>query len=121
MCDVQLSPGFSVASVLHHCQEHLQLTNIHDIPFRQTRRSKSGGDIPAVVVLVTNPDGVVYEHAAGKLNVASNVPLAVNAVFEIASMTKPVTSAAIMTLVESRHLNLDDAAAKYIRAIADMK
>src|SRR5262245_40452483 len=68
------------------------------------------GEIPAVVVLVTNADGVVYEHASGRLSVAGNVPLPKDAIFRIASMTKPVTSTAIMMLVESGKLKLDDAA-----------
>src|SRR5262245_26566456 len=79
------------------------------------------GEIPAVAVLVTNADGVVYEHASGKLNVAGNVPLPKDAIFRIASMTKPVTSVAIMMLVESGKLRLDDAAEKYVPAIGAMK
>ena len=79
------------------------------------------GEIPAAVVLVTNADGVVYEHAAGKLSVAGNVPLPKDAIFRIASMTKPVTSVAIMMLVESGTLKLDDPAAQYAPAIGTMK
>ena len=81
----------------------------------------ASGDVPAVVVLVTNAEGVLYEHASGKLNVAGNVALKTDAIFRIASMTKPVTSAAIMTLIESGKLKLDDAAAQYVPAIGTMK
>lgn len=79
------------------------------------------GDVPAVVVLVTNADAVLYEHAAGRQNVAANTPLGDGAIFRIASMTKPVTSAAIMTLIESGRLKLDDPAAQYVPALGDMK
>ncbi len=78
-------------------------------------------EIPAVVVLVTSPDGVVFEHAEGKLDVAAGLPLRPDAVFRMASMTKPITSAAVMTLVESGKLRLDDPAARYVAALGHVK
>src|SRR6185295_4051113 len=65
------------------------------------------GDVPAVVVLVTNADGVIFEHAAGRRDVGANSTLHEDAIFRIASMTKPMTSAAIMMLMESGRLGLD--------------
>jgi methyl acetate hydrolase len=79
------------------------------------------GDVPAVVVLVTNADGVVFEHAAGKRDVSANAALHEDAIFRIASMTKPVTSAAIMMLVESGGLQLDDPAGRYLPSIDALK
>lgn len=72
------------------------------------------GDVPGVVALVVNKDGVLYERAFGKLDVARNVAMPANAIFRIASMTKPVTSAATMMLVESGQIALDDPIAKYL-------
>ena len=66
------------------------------------------GDTPGVVALVVNRDTVVYEGAAGKFDLAHDVAMPVNAIFQIASMTKPVTSVAIMMLVEEGKLKLDD-------------
>ena len=63
------------------------------------------GDAPAVVEIVVNRDGVLYEGAAG---------LPTNAIFNIASMTKPVTSVAIMMLREQGKLKLDDPVSKYL-------
>src|SRR5436190_1387876 len=54
------------------------------------------GDTPGVVALVVERDGVIYEGAGGKLDVGGNVPMPVNAIINIASMTKPITSLAIM-------------------------
>jgi methyl acetate hydrolase len=72
------------------------------------------GDTPGVVALVVGRDSVLYEGAAGKLDVAHGVAMPVNAIFSIASMTKPVTSVAIMMLFEEGKLNLDDSVSKYL-------
>ena len=71
-------------------------------------------DAPGVVGLVVDRQGVLFEGAAGKLDLARNVPLPVNAIFNIASMTKPVTSVAIMMLFEQGKLSLEDPVSKYL-------
>ena len=68
---------------------------------QQLSTAVSRGDTPGVVALVVGRDGVLYEGAAGKLDVANDIAMPANAIFAIASMTKPVTSVAIMTLVEA--------------------
>jgi methyl acetate hydrolase len=72
------------------------------------------GDAPGVVGLVVDREGVLFAGAAGKLDVARDVPLRTDAIFRIASMTKPVTSVAIMILLEQRKLTLDDPVSKYL-------
>jgi methyl acetate hydrolase len=72
------------------------------------------GDTPGVVALVVDRDGVLYEGAAGKLDVGRDVPMPMDAIFNIASMTKPVTSVAIMMLLEEGKLQLDDPVSKYL-------
>jgi methyl acetate hydrolase len=79
------------------------------------------GEVPAVVVLVTNADDVMFEHAAGRRDVSNNAPLSENAIFRIASMGKPVTSAAIMMLMESGRLGLDGPANRYLPSIDALK
>ncbi len=79
------------------------------------------GVVPAISVLVTNADGVLFEHAAGRRDVAANAPLRDDAIFRIASMTKPVTSAAIMMLLEAGRLKLDDPAGRYLPTIDALK
>src|SRR5436305_11091518 len=66
------------------------------------------GDTPGVVALVVDRDGVLYQGAAGKLDAGKGVAMPTDAIFNIASMTKPVTSVAIMMLVEEGRLRLDD-------------
>lgn len=60
----------------------------------------SRGDVPGVVVLVTAPDRVLYHEAFGRMDVAQGVDMRKDAIFRIASMTKPVASVAVMMLVE---------------------
>jgi CubicO group peptidase (beta-lactamase class C family) len=72
------------------------------------------GDTPAVVGLVVDRDGVLFADACGRLDVARDVPLHIDAIFRIASMTKPVTSVAIMMLLEQNKLALDDPVSKYL-------
>ena len=81
---------------------------------RQLSSAVNRGDVPGTVALVVGRDGVLYEGAAGKLDVAHDMPMPANAVFSIASMTKPVTSVAIMMLLERGQLKLDDPVSKYL-------
>jgi CubicO group peptidase (beta-lactamase class C family) len=72
------------------------------------------GDTPGVVALVVSRDGVLFEGAAGQRDVASGAPMTTDAIFNIASMTKPVTSVAAMLLVERGMLGLDDPVSMYL-------
>ncbi len=77
-------------------------------------RTVSRGDVPGVVVLVAGPDRVLYHEAFGKMNVAQAVEMQNDAIFRIASMTKAITSVAVMMAVEEGKLRLDDHASKYL-------
>lgn len=72
------------------------------------------GNVPGVVTLIVNRDGTLYEGSAGKQDVARGIDLKPDAIFRIASMTKPITSAAIMMLVDAGKVNLDDPVSKYL-------
>ncbi|SDH91202.1 MULTISPECIES: serine hydrolase domain-containing protein [Bradyrhizobium] len=78
-------------------------------------------DVPGVVALVTDRDRVLYQGAFGVADVATGRPLTSDALFRIASMTKPVTSVALMQLVEQGRLTLDDPAEKYLPELAGLK
>src|SRR6185369_1456872 len=88
---------------------------------RQLGTAVSRGDTPGVVALVVGRDGVLYEGAAGKLDVAKNIAMPVNAIFSIASMTKPVTSVAIMMLLEEGKLKLDDPVSKDLTGFDNLR
>ena len=72
------------------------------------------GDVPGVAVAVVDKNGVLYNEAFGTSSTLKNTPMAKDTIFNMASMTKPVTSAAIMMLVDERKLTLDDDVAKYL-------
>lgn len=81
---------------------------------KQLSDAVNRGDTPGVVALIVDRDNVLYQGAAGKLDVAHNVVMPVRAIFAIASMTKPVTSVAVMMLYEEGKLKLDDPVSKYL-------
>ena len=78
-------------------------------------------DVPGVVALITDRERVLYQGAFGVADVATGRPLTTDALFRIASMTKPVTSLALMQLVEQGRLGLDDPAEKYLPELAGLK
>jgi CubicO group peptidase (beta-lactamase class C family) len=79
------------------------------------------GEVPGVVAMATDRRGVVYQGAFGVADVASGRPMAVDTIFRIASMTKPITSLAVMQLVEQGRVGLDDPAEKYLPQLANLK
>jgi methyl acetate hydrolase len=78
------------------------------------------GDVPGVVVAVVNKDGVLYNEAFGVSSTLATRPMTKDTMFNMASMTKPVTSVAIMILVDEGKLNLDDDVAKYLPKYKDL-
>jgi methyl acetate hydrolase len=67
----------------------------------------SSGNVPGVVALAANDKGVIYEGAFGKRNLVTGAAMTPDTMFWIASMTKAVTSAAAMQMVEQGKLSLD--------------
>jgi len=85
------------------------------------RDAVARSDVPGAVALVTDRKGVLYQGAFGVADVATRRPLTEDALFRIASMTKPITSLALMQLVEQGRIGLDDAAEKYLPELAHLK
>ena len=72
--------------------------------------------IPGLVALVADADRIVYAGAFGRQDVARGVPMTVDSIFNIASMTKPVTSVAVMMLVQEGDIGLDDPISDHLPA-----
>lgn len=66
------------------------------------------GVVPGVVALAANAQGLCYSGAFGAMGPGDARPMQLDTVFRIASMTKAVTSAAAMQLVEQGRLGLDE-------------
>jgi len=84
------------------------------------RTAVERGNVPGVVALVTDRNGVVYRGAFGVTDVESKRPMAVDSMFRIASMTKAITSTALMQLIEQGKLGLEDPVEKYLPEMAKL-
>lgn len=81
-------------------------------------RATDAGDVPGVVAMVTDRDGTLYEGAFGKRVLGQDAPMRADTVGWIASMTKAVTGACAMQLLEQGKLELDRPASTWTPAIA---
>ena len=73
-------------------------------------RKEAGG----IVTLIARDGKTVDVHASGFQDVASKTPMRTDTLFRIASMTKPITSVALMMLYEEGKLLLTDPVSKFI-------
>lgn len=78
------------------------------------------GEIAGAVALVGRGDEV-YCAAQGATDLAARTPMRRDALFRIASMTKPVTAVAALMLVEETKLRLDEAVDEWLPELANRK
>ncbi len=78
------------------------------------------GDVPGIVTLVSRR-GEVHVDAIGMKAVGGSDPMRRDTIFRIASMTKPITAAAAMILVEECKLRLDGPVDRWLPELADRK
>jgi CubicO group peptidase (beta-lactamase class C family) len=70
--------------------------------------------LAGAVVLVASSDRVLALDAVGYMDIAAKRPMRTDALFWIASQSKPMTVAALMMLVDKGKVNLDDPVEKYL-------
>ena len=70
--------------------------------------------IPGVAIAVVKDGKVIKTKGYGVASVEFNVPVTTETVFEIGSVSKQITAAAIMLLVEDGKINLDDKISKFL-------
>ena len=80
-----------------------------------------GGDLPGAVVGIARNGKLAYLKAIGFQDRGKTIPMRSDAIFWIASMTKPVTSVAAMILVEQKKLDLDAPVSLYLPELANMQ
>jgi len=78
-------------------------------------------EIAGSVTLVASKDKILHLEANGLADIASKKPMPIDAIFWIASMTKPVTGVAVLMLQEQGKLHVSDPVAKYIPEFANLK
>jgi CubicO group peptidase (beta-lactamase class C family) len=78
------------------------------------------GKLPCALTLVERNGQIAHSSALGLMDVERNRPLQQDTIFRIYSMTKPLTSLALMMLVEEGRVSLDDPVHRYIPAWRDL-
>jgi len=79
------------------------------------------GEVAGAVTLVARLGRVGHLEAAGWRDVEADAPMEIGTLFRIASMTKAVTSVAVMQLYEQGALMLSDPVSRYLPAFAHMQ
>src|SRR6202163_3684038 len=85
------------------------------------KREIDKGTVPGVTVMVARRGQIGWFEALGRQSPAASAPMALNSIFRIFSMTKPIVSVAIMMLLEEGHFVLGDPVAKFIPEFAGQK
>lgn len=74
-----------------------------------------------IVTLVSRDGAIVHQSALGTANLDEKRPMTPDTMFWIASMTKPMTAAAILILQDEGRLSVDDPVSKYIPEFEHLK
>jgi CubicO group peptidase (beta-lactamase class C family) len=85
------------------------------------RQAVESGDIPGVVCLVWRRDALLQLDTLGLRNIEARLPAERNTIFRIASMSKPIISAAALKLMEQGVMRLEDPITKWAPEFADMR
>ena len=116
-------------TLLSACTAHYELT-VGDDDFSSSRLARidqlidqavANGEIPGAVVMVSRGGDTDLLKAYGYADLASGKVMQTDAIFRIASMTKAITSVAVMILNERGDISLNDPVSKYISAFSQMR
>ncbi len=77
--------------------------------------------IAGAVTLVARQGRIVHLEAAGWADIEQNRPMTIDALFAVASMTKPITATAVLMLQDEGRLSVADPVSKYIAAFKDVR
>jgi CubicO group peptidase (beta-lactamase class C family) len=91
-----------------------RLGRMHDVMAGYVQR----GEVPGIVTLVSRR-GEVHGDAIGMQALGDSDPIRRDTIFRIASLTKPITAAAAMILVEECKLRLDEPVDRWLPELAD--
>src|SRR5260370_1301095 len=79
------------------------------------------GKFPGAVALVARKGRIAYHESFGVRDPETRVPMTRDSIFRIYSMTKPITSVAIMMLQEQGRLVLTDPVSKFLPPLAHLQ
>jgi len=89
------------------------MSNVHDI----LQTYVGNGSVPGAVGLMARGDRAEVA-AAGSADVGGTSPMARDSIFRVASITKPITAAAVMMLVEDGRIALEDPVRQWLPELA---
>ena len=78
-------------------------------------------EIVGAVALVTDSERTLSLETAGSFDLEVETPMPEDALFCIASMTKPITAVAVLMMVEEGALSLDDSLEKHLPEFGELK
>jgi CubicO group peptidase (beta-lactamase class C family) len=79
------------------------------------------GEITGAVTMVSRKGKVAHFEAQGQMNLEAKTPMRKDAIFRIASMSKPITGVAILMLMEEGRLRLSDPVSRFIPEFKNSK
>ncbi|HXM41298.1 MAG TPA: serine hydrolase domain-containing protein [Bryobacteraceae bacterium] len=94
-----------------------RLRRIHEA----IQRHIDAGEISGAVTLVARRGRLVHFEAHGLMDIESKRPMQKDAIFRIASMSKPITGVAVMMMLEEGKLRLNDPVSKFLPEFKDSK
>jgi CubicO group peptidase (beta-lactamase class C family) len=123
-----LAGGLTSASLLGCARATHPRTTMNDAPLDKRFQTMHGllarqverGSVPGLVALVSRGSEVHVE-TIGTKALGDSRPIARDTIFRITSMTKPITAAATMMLVEEGRLKLDDAVDRWLPELANRR
>ncbi len=128
---ILVSVGLLLCSVVCiHAQVLPSTTKPEDVGFSSERLARittllqsniDKGAIPGTVVLVARNGKIAYFQALGFQDREKHIPMKRDAIFRIASMTKPVTSVAVMMLAEEGRIDLLAPVSQYLPEFKNVK
>src|SRR5438034_319492 len=92
-----------------------------DPAFRLVSEAVEKDEVPGAVALVARGGTIIRHEAYGLRDIEHQLPFTTNTLCWIASITKPVTVAAAMTLVDAKKLSLDDLVENYLPEFREQK
>ena len=80
-----------------------------------------GGRLAGIVTMLARRGKVFHFQPFGLMDVRASRPIEPDTIFRIYSMTKPITSVAVMMLYEAGHFHLDDPVSEFLPELGDLK
>src|SRR5262245_31462017 len=94
-----------------------RLVRIHDAVLKHIENK----DVSGAVAVVARRGKIVYFEAQGLADIDARKPMAKDSIFRLASMSKPITSAAVMMMLEEGKFRLNDRVSQFIPEFKTMK